>query len=180
MGNTSCRYSMKNDLRKESALYQNSKLLYFVSAFAAWYLYIRHHYDGIDKWYIMPITAYVTAYFILGTLIYICTEMSMDKYELNNRIYKCIQWQQNNKNLCDTKKFGKCVIDPNKVKEWNPTPPKPVENTENKEKFTFDYYKPSTHILPNFSLATEQSDNVNIPVKSSYSTTDIKPGNYYL
>ena len=53
MGNTSCRYVMKNELRKESNLYKNSQLLYFISTFLIWYLYIQHRYEGINKWYIM-------------------------------------------------------------------------------------------------------------------------------
>ena len=62
--------------------------------------------------------------YIRNTNLYLYRN-GMDKYELNNRIYKCIQWQQNNKTY--DSKFGKCVVDPNKVKEWNPAPPKPVK-----------------------------------------------------
>ena len=166
---------MKNDLRKESNLHKNRNLLYFVTTMTAWYIYIQHHYEGIDKWYIMPIVTYVTAWIILGSIIYLFTELSMDKYELNNRIYKCIQWQQQNKNKCLNKKFNKCVINTNQIKEWDSTPPKQViEKLEPAPMTTtFDYYEPRQYTFPNFT------QTVNTP-STQPTINNIKPGNFYI
>jgi len=176
MGNTSCRYMMKSDLRKESALYQNRRLLFFVSTFTAWYTYIQHHYTGVEKWYIMPIVAYATSWIILGSLIYLGSELAMNKYELNNRIYKCIQWQQENKNNCLNKKFNKCVVNTDKVKDWEPEPPKPIVETEQPAPITsnFEYYEPRQYTFPNFT------QTANVKQKHNINENSVKPGNFYM
>ena len=170
MGNTSCRYVMKNELRKESNLYKNSQLLYFISTFLIWYLYIQHRYEGINKWYIMPITAYFTVYLILGTLIYFCTELTMDNYKLNNKIYKCLQWQQNNRTC--TKRLGKCIVNVDDVQDWNSENPTVIN----------EQYQQSinTNNILNQTDNYESNHIENIPIKSAYRGEDIKPGNYYL
>ena len=176
MGNTSCRYMMKSDLRKESALYQNRRLLFFVSTFTAWYTYIQHHYSGVEKWYIMPIVAYVTSWIIIGSLIYLGSELAMNKYELNNRIYKCIQWQQQNKNNCLNKKFNKCIINTEQIKDWDPIPPKPVVSTTEPSPMTstFKYYEPRQYTFPNFT------QTANVTQEHKTNDNSVKPGNFYM
>jgi hypothetical protein len=175
---------MKNDLRKESNLYKNSNLLYVVSTFTIWYLYIQHNYEGVYKWYIMPCTAYISSYIILSILIYICTELSMDKYLLNHRIYKCIEWQQKNKTKCTNKRFSKCIVDPKIIKNWNDEPIIP-EKKQPESPYTpqvpFEYYKPSQYTAPNFTqLASTTTPQSNKPPPSYSDVNIVKPGNYFI
>ena len=162
MGNTSCRYMMKNDLRNESPIYKTRKSLYFVTTVGIWYFYIQHHYTSYEKWYIMPITAYTTVYIILGIIIHLITEFSMNSYDLNNRIYKCIQWQQFNKSTCSNKRLNKCIINPTEISNWDL--PQPTQSEE-----------PSKHKPENFQFLQPMTN----PSYSINPTSDIKPMNYF-
>jgi len=167
---------MKNNLRKESNLYKNRKLLYFVCTFTIWYLYIQYKYTGYEKWYIMPITAYATCYFVLGFIIYICTEISMNKYELNNRIYKCLKWQDYHKASCK-KKFNKCIIDINKINNWE------IPNSNlNITKSNNNISNSSNNSL-NYPLISPISNNQvykNIQPTNLSNYNNVKPVNYYM
>lgn len=185
---------MKNDLRKESNLYKNKNLLYTVSTFTIWYLYIQHHYDGIYKWYIMPCVAYISSYIILTILIYLCTELAMDKYLLNHRIYKCIQWQQQNKKICKNKKFNKCIINPNTIKNWNDQQSinnsyqsnQNIQQNQSNNVEQFQYYEPNQYNIPNFTqladTPSQKTENVleSSNILDSSSLNEVKPGNYYI
>ena len=164
MGNTSCKYMMKNDLRNESPLYKTRKSLYFVITCCIWYFYIQHHYTSYHKWYIMPITTYVTVYLILGMIIHLITEYTMNQYDLNNKIYKCIQWQQFNNESCKNKRLNKCIINPDEVSNWELPQPKPITTEDSTQYNTekFQYIQPT--INSNYSINP---------------TSDIKPMNYF-
>lgn len=167
MGNTSCKFVMKNDLRNESTLYKNRKLLYFVTTICGWYFYIQHHYDGVEKWYIMPIAAYVTTNIILGILIHIITEFSMNQYDLNNKIFKCIQWQQYNQPTCSKKRLNKCIINADDVNTWELPKPQP---------------KPQPQPVYSNNIKEPFNQFMQPVISSGYTKTnypDIKPMNYF-
>ena len=110
----------------------------------------------------MPVTAYVTVNIILGILIHIITEIGMNQYELNNRIYKCIQWQQHNQTTCSNKRLNKCIINANEVNSWNIPKPKIQQIHSNPSKENFQFIQPT--------------------IKSGYTKSnlsDIKPMNYF-
>lgn len=177
MGNTSCRYVIKNELRKESNLYKNKHLLCFVSIFTIWYLYIQHKYTGYDKWYIMPSTAYVSCYIIINLLVYLLTEISMDKYVLNNRINQCLQWQFYNKDNCK-KRFNKCIVNSHQINDWESntkyntqniqtTPQVPVQSHNN--------IPTNQYMYPNFT----QTQFSNYQNQNLSEMDEVKPGNFY-
>ena len=118
----------------------------------------------------MPITAYATATIILGILIHIITEFTMNQYELNNKIYKCIQWQQYNQPTCSKKRLNKCIINTDSVNSWELTQPKSQPQPQP---------KPSVYT----NNVKEQFNQYMQPVISSgYTKTnypDIKPMNYF-
>ena len=171
MGNTSCKHVMANEMRKESNLYKSRYIIYVAASFTAWYLYANERYEGLDRWYIIPCAIYMTCYFVLGTLIYFLVDSLMDRNELNKRIYKCIQWQEANKNLCN-KRMGKCIINPYAVEIWNPTKQfanakaYPINMPSNSKK----YYQYENYVEPrDFDLPNRVNTNMD----------NVKPGNFY-
>jgi len=176
MGNTSCKYVIKNELRKESNLYKNKDLLCFVCIFTIWYLYIQHKYTGYDKWFIMPSTAYVSCYIVINLLVYFLTEISMNKYELNNRIHKCLQWQFYNKDNCK-KRFNKCIVNSNQINNWeanmmtyNTQLTQPTPQTDTK---SYNNIPTNNYMYPNFTQTNLSNYN------NDEDNNDIKPGNFY-
>lgn len=169
MGNTSCKHVMTNEMRKESNLYKSRYIIYIASSFTIWWLYVNEQYEGLERWYIMPCTIYLTCYFILGSFIYLIVESLMDKNKLNQQIYKCMQWQQANQNICENKRMGLCIINPYAVKIWNPSQqyinPYPVSETNKKKYYTYDkYVEPRDYDLPN---------------RVDINMNEIKPNNFY-
>lgn len=167
MGNTSCKYVMTNELRKESNLYKSRYIIYVAMSFTAWYLYANERYEGLYRWYVIPCAIYMTCYFVLGILIYFLVDSLMDRNELNKRIYKCIQWQEANKNICN-KRMGKCVINPYAVEIWDPANLKayPINTLSNNKK----YYQYENYVDPrDFHLPNRVNANID----------KVKPGNFY-
>lgn len=171
MGNTSCRYVIKEELRKESNLYKNKNLLCFISTFTIWYLYIQHKYTGYEKWYIIPSTAYVSCFITINILVYFFTEISMNKYKLNDRINKCLQWQFYNKDNCK-KKFNKCIVNSHLINEWDNNSKYNLESTPPVQVQKYTNIPNNNYIYPNFTQ-THFSNYKN-------EIDDIKPVNYYI
>ena len=86
----------------------------------------------------------------------------MNQYDLNNKIYKCIQWQQYNQPTCSKKRLNKCIISPGEISNWEMPKPKiePVQTKNSAEHFQF--------IEP-----------INNPVYTINPASNIKPMNYF-
>ena len=171
MGNTSCKHVMTNEMRNESNLYKSRYIIYVAVSFTVWYLYANEKYEGFERWYIIPCAIYMTCYFILSTLIYFLVVSLMDNHELNKRIYKCIQWQEANKNTCN-KRMGKCIINPYAIEIWNPAKQfanassYPINMPDNTKK----HYQYENYVEPR---------DFDLPNRVNANMDSVKPGNFY-
>lgn len=148
MGNSNCKHVMKKEMMKETFLYKSKPIFILAITSLIWQFKIRNEYESYNKWFIMPSSCLVATTVIITTLFYILSNLSINQFELNTRIYKCMQWQNYHQYTCPQKKKGKCVIYPNQVLNWT------IPNTYNKI-LPNNYHKP----LPNRNYQNNNYQN---------------------